>query len=497
LPVGAHRSHDGRRVGELLLPGRRRHCRAARADRLRRPARHRADGAHEVARGFPARRVPARERRDRLHRRPSPAARRDRPPAGDAVQAAERGDRLMSAPLAEWLARIETLHSKPIDLGLDRVRAVAQRMGLAVPGVVFTVGGTNGKGSTCALLEAILLAAGYRVGLYTSPHLVDFNERIRVNGSPASDAQIIEQFKRIDAARDGVALSYFEFTTLAALLLFQEQPLDAVVLEIGLGGRLDAVNIVDADCSILTSVDVDHAAWLGDTREKIGWEKAHVFRPGRPAICADPMPPDSVVQYAQEIGADLWLAGRDFNYSGDRQQWAYGGRDVRRAGLAYPALRGANQLLNASGVLAALEALRGQLAVPQQAVRVGLANVSLPGRFQILPGKPTIVLDVAHNPHAVATLVQNLDAMGYFPYTHAVVGMMHDKDIAAVLAKFGDRIDHWYCAGVEGGGAASADELAGIVGQTVPAGSLEPVTINRYENPVLAFDAARKRAGED
>ncbi len=401
------------------------------------------------------------------------------------------------APLDQWLQYLETLHPDTIKLDLERIRQVATRLNIAIDATKIVVAGTNGKGSTCALLEAILLAAGYRVGLYTSPHLVDFNERIRVNGSPASDAQIIEQFKRIDAARDGVALTYFEFTTLAALLLFQEQPLDAVVLEIGLGGRLDAVNIVDADCSILTSVDVDHAAWLGDTREKIGWEKAHVFRPGRPAICADPMPPDSVVQYAQEIGADLWLAGRDFNYSGDRQQWAYGGRDVRRAGLAYPALRGANQLLNASGALAALEALRDKLAVPQQAVRIGLANVSLPGRFQILPGKPTVILDVAHNPHAVATLAQNLDGMGFFPYTHAVVGMMHDKDIAAVIAAFGDRVDHWYCSDLEGARAATAEELAEVIEKTVPEGSLEPITISRFKNPVAAFEEARKRAGED
>src|SRR5690606_18591564 len=367
LPVGAHRSHDGRRVGELLLPGRRRHCRAARADRLRRPARHRADGAHEVARGFPARRVPARERRDRLHRRPSPAARRDRPPAGDAVQAAERGDRLMSAPLAEWLARIETLHSKPIDLGLDRVRAVAQRMGLAVPGVVFTVGGAHGKGSSCAMLEAILLAAGYRVGLYTSPHLVRFNERIRVAGREAGDDAIVAQFEAVEAARGDTPLTYFEFATLAALRLFSSERLDATILEVGLGGRLDAVNIVDADCAIVTSIDVDHVEYLGDTREHVGREKAHIFRPGRPAICSDPVPPASLVEYAEAIDADLWLCGRDFHYVGDQQQWSYRGREQRRNSLAYPALRGANQLLNASGVLAALEALRARMPVSQQA----------------------------------------------------------------------------------------------------------------------------------
>jgi dihydrofolate synthase/folylpolyglutamate synthase len=346
--------------------------------------------------------------------------------------------------LDDWLAHCERLHPKTIELGLDRVRAVAQRLGLAFDCPVFTVAGTNGKGSTCAMLEAILLQAGFRAGVYTSPHLVRFEERCRVRGQPASAEQLAAAMARVEAARGEVSLTYFEFTTLAILDVLAGAGLDAVVLEVGLGGRLDAVNLIDTDCAIITSIDVDHAEWLGDTREKIGWEKAGILRTGRPAIVSDPVPPQSVIDRATEIGADLWLPGRDFNYSGDRQQWAWAGRGRRYAGLAYPALRGANQLINASGVLAALEALRPRLPVTAQALRNGLAMVELPGRFQVVPGQPALVLDVAHNPHAVAALALNLDAMGFFPTTHAVFGAMADKDLAPMLQRMDPIVDRWY-----------------------------------------------------
>jgi len=379
----------------------------------------------------------------------------------------------MPASLADWLARIETLHPKTIDLALERVRQVAQRMQLALPGTIFVVGGTNGKGSTCAMLEAILLAAGYRVGLYASPHLVRFNERIRVRGREASDDAIVAQFEAVQAARGETPLTYFEFATLAALRLFAHEPLDAVILEVGLGGRLDAVNIVDADCAIVTSIDVDHVEYLGADRERIGWEKAHIFRSGRPAICSDPIPPASLVQYAGSIGADLWLCGRDFHYVGDRQQWSYRGRAQRRNSIAYPALRGANQLLNASGVLAALEALRERLPVSQQAVRQGLAEVELPGRFQVLPGVPTVVLDVAHNPHAVAHLASNLDSMGAGGRNYAVFGVMRDKDLDGIVAAVKDRFDAWFVTDLPGPRAASAAWIAARLqraGVRAPAG---------------------------
>ena len=401
--------------------------------------------------------------------------------------------------LADWLDYLESIHPKTIDLGLARVAEVAARMTLDLPMVKIVVGGTNGKGSTCAMLEAILLAAGYKVGLYTSPHLIDFNERARINGEVASDAALTTHLARVQQHRGDTSLTYFEFTTLAVLSLFAQSGLDVVVLEVGLGGRLDAVNIVDADCAIVTSVDIDHIDWLGDTREKIGWEKAHIYRAGRPAICSDPVPPASLVAHAREIGADLWLFGQDFNYSGDRQQWGFGGRAQRRNALAYPALRGANQLLNASAALAALEALRDRLPVPQQAVRIGLSQAALPGRFQIIPGQPTVILDVAHNPHAAAVLAQNLDNMGFHPYTYAVIGMLSDKDVEGVIAKFGSKVDHWFCADLQGPRGLPGQALAERIEaqrrdrEDAPTGDLT----SAHADPAQAFAAARERANDN
>ena len=370
----------------------------------------------------------------------------------------------MTAPatLAQWLAHCEQLHPRTIDLTLERVQRVRARLGLAFACPVFTVAGTNGKGSTCAMLESILLQAGYKVGVYTSPHLVRFEERCRVNGAVVEADALLPHFAAVEAAREGETLTYFEFTTLVILRLLAALGLDAVVLEVGLGGRLDAVNAIDADCAVLTSIDLDHMDYLGPDREAIGREKAGILRTGRPAIVADPVPPQSVLDRAREIGADLWRAGVDFNVQGDPQQWSWAGRGRRYNGLAYPALRGANQLVNAAGVLAALDALRDRLPVPAQAVRNGLAMVELPGRFQIVPGEPTLVLDVAHNPHAVATLAANLDQMGYHPRTHAVFGAMKDKDIAQMLARMLPLVDQWYFSALPTARAASLDELGAL-----------------------------------
>jgi len=394
--------------------------------------------------------------------------------------------------LEDWLERIERLHHRPIDLSLDRVRAVADRLGIGFNCPVFIVGGTNGKGSTCAMLESILRAAGYRTGLYASPHLLRFNERVRVAGEVVGDDALIGQFEAVESARGEISLTYFEFTTLAILRLLMAARLEAAVLEVGLGGRLDAVNIVDADCAIVTSVDLDHMDYLGPTRAHIGFEKAHIYRHGRPAICSDPQPPQSLLQVADEIGADLWLFGRDFNHQGDRQQWAYGGRNIRRAGLPYPALRGANQLLNASGALAALEALGQRLPLSQQAVREGLLNVDLAGRFQVLPGRPTVILDVAHNPHAAAVLVDNLDSMGFYPRTLAVLGMLRDKDIAGVIDQVADRIDHWYLGSTAGGRGLSGQRLAQVLRERRPQAAADS-----YDDIGTAFEAAQRVAGVD
>ena len=370
-----------------------------------------------------------------------------------------KDNRRLMKTLDDWLAHCEQLHPKTIDMGLDRVRAVAERMGLRFDCPVFTVAGTNGKGSTCAMLEAILTQAGFRTGLFTSPHLVRFEERCRIRGQNVDASDLVAAFARVESARAEISLTYFEFTTLAILDTLARAGLDAVILEVGLGGRLDAVNIIDTDCAIITSIDIDHAELLGDTREKIGFEKAGILRTGRPAIVSDPVPPQSVIDRATEIGADLWLLGRDFNYSGDKQQWAWAGRGRRYAGLAYPALRGANQLINASGVLAALTAMRQQLPVTAQAVRNGLALVDLPGRFQVVPGQPALVLDVAHNPHSVAALALNLDAMGFYPTTHAVFGAMADKDLAPMLQRMDPLVDRWYFADLPTPRAASGAAL--------------------------------------
>ena len=365
--------------------------------------------------------------------------------------------------LNDWLAHCEQLHPQTIDMGLDRVRLVADRMGLTFACPVITVAGTNGKGSTCAMLESILLQAGYHTGVYTSPHLVNFEERLRVDGVAVNASELIAAFASVERARGqnegAISLTYFEFSTLAILDVMRHYAPDVVILEVGLGGRLDAVNIIDPDCAIITSIDLDHTALLGESREAIGFEKAGIMRTGRPVVVSDPMPPQSVLDRALEVDADLWRVGVDFNVSGDKQQWSWAGRARRYSGLAYPALRGANQLVNAAGVLAALTALRDRLPVSAQAVRNGLAQVTLPGRFQIVPGQPTLVLDVAHNPHAAAALALNLDAMGFFQTTHAVFGVMADKDIYTLLTRLNPLIDKWYFTDLPTPRAATASDL--------------------------------------
>ncbi len=384
-------------------------------------------------------------------------------------------------------------------MGLERITRVKEALQLNFQAVVFTVGGTNGKGSTCALLESVLLAASYKVGCHTSPHLLSFNERARVNGEIVSDALLLEHFKAVEMARTSLpnppTLTYFEFTTLAIMHLFAKADLDAVILEVGLGGRLDAVNMIDTDCAIVTSIDLDHMEYLGDTREKIAFEKAGIFRTDKPAICADPVPPQSLIDHAASIGADLWLMGKDYNFQGDKQQWGWAGRGKRFSGLGYPALRGANQLLNASAVIAALIAVRGRLPVGAQEIRNGMAWVELPGRFQVLPGQPTIILDVAHNPHASAALAQNLENMAYHPYTIAVFGAMADKDIDGVLKPMMDKIDFWYLCDLPTPRAASAESLAARL-RSLGFKEGPDSGIEVFSSPALAYESALKKAGE-
>ena len=372
--------------------------------------------------------------------------------------------------LPEWLSHLETAHSKPIDMGLNRVREVKERLqsnaALTLNYPIITVGGTNGKGSTCAFLEHMLLAAGYKVGCHTSPHIIDFTERARWGGVDALEPELLPCFQMVHEACEAVpvvSLSYFEFTLLAIMCWFDAHKPDVVVLEVGLGGRLDASNVFDAACSIVTNVDIDHVGFLGDTREAIGFEKAGIFRANRPAICADDRPPQTLVDHAMAIGADLKLIRRDFDFTvvqdEQRKQWRFVGEHTRRNSLAMPAMRGDYQLGNASAALAALDALNDILPVPQQAVRLGLANAVVRARFQVLPGQPVTVLDVAHNPHAARVLAKNIAQMGYAPYTHAVFGAMADKDIVQVLRIMRGQIDHWHVCQLPGARAANAAQL--------------------------------------
>jgi len=398
--------------------------------------------------------------------------------------------------LGEWLEYIERIHPKSIELGLERVAKVRDVLGGSSPAAVFTVAGTNGKGSTCAMLEAILLAAGYKVGLYTSPHLLRYNERVRLNGVPVGDARLCEAFEAVERARiekaGDIQLTYFEFGTLAAWVIFTNEALDAAILEVGLGGRLDAVNAFDCDCALLTSVALDHMDYLGDTRESIGAEKAGIFRRGKPAIVADPDPPRRVHDRASAIGADLRLIGRDFGYQRQGPQWMFWGPLGRRSGLAYPALRGERQLANASAALAALDALRVRLPVGMQDIRNGLAQVELPARFQVLPGRPAVVLDVAHNPQAAAALAENLADMGFYPETYAVFGMLRDKDIGGVCRAVKGRISTWLAAGLSVPRGASAQVLADAI-----TGAGAQGEVSCFDNPREAYAAATKRANEN
>ncbi|MGD9869799.1 MAG: bifunctional tetrahydrofolate synthase/dihydrofolate synthase [Thauera sp.] len=402
--------------------------------------------------------------------------------------------------LEGWLALLEARHGQRIELGLERVAAVRERMAADTDAVVITVGGTNGKGSCCAMLESILLAAGYRVGCYTSPHLLRYNERVRIDGRDAEDEALVRAFAAVEAARGDTVLTYFEHGTLAAWQVFVEAGLDVVILEVGLGGRLDATNVFASDCALVASIAMDHMDYLGDTREAIGFEKAGIFRAGRPAVCGDPQPPVTLVEHAAAIGTELWISGRDFGFGGDRQQWGYWrytqppaqGALVKRGGLAYPALRGANQLLNAAAVMTVLETLRDRVPVSMQHVRQGLMLVDVPGRFQVLAGRPSIVLDVAHNPQAAGVLADNLGNMGFYPETWAVLGMLNDKDVEGVVALMAGRVDHWRLASLPGARGLAAEALAERVRAAGAKGD-----IACYASPAEALAAAQQEVGDD
>jgi dihydrofolate synthase/folylpolyglutamate synthase len=362
--------------------------------------------------------------------------------------------------LNDWLSWQETLHPSTIELGLERVGRVLDTMGLRHPShAVITVAGTNGKGSSVAMLESILRAAGYRVGTYTSPHLLRYNERIRINGQTIDDESLCAAFERVDEARGDISITYFEFGTLAAFDLFARARLDCAILEVGMGGRLDAVNLLDADVALVATIDIDHAEWLGPDRESIAREKAGIFRAGRPAVCSDPNPPASLLDEAARIGAHLHRLGHEYHYRRRDHEWEWWSEQSRRDALPLPALRGASQLENASGVLMALALIAGRLPVNQQQVRQGLLDVRLPGRFQVTPGPVTEIWDVAHNPESAQELAQTLRQMPCRGRTRAVIGMLADKDIDAVIQHMVPVIDDWYPASLSGPRGAPAARL--------------------------------------
>ena len=388
-----------------------------------------------------------------------------------------------TSSLEMWLDYLSNIHTSAIELGLDRVQAVASKANLTKPAKhVITVAGTNGKGSTCALMEAILLDAGYSVGVYSSPHLIRYNERVRINGQDLSDEKMVQSFDFIEKERGEISLSFFEYGTLAALRAFQTEAVDVVLLEVGLGGRLDATNIVDHDVSVITSLAVDHVDWLGDDINVIGFEKAGIYRSGKPAICGQPKPPATVAAHADDIKAEFYQVGIQYTYAVDGDTWNWHSGAFQLESLPIPTL----PLPNAATALMALGT--SELDISDVNVVNGLKNAQLPGRMQQISDQPVIVLDVAHNPHSAEYFAQQVTKKYAGKNLHVVVAMLHDKDIPATLEVLAPIATHWYPASLQGPRAATAVELC----QSLPQG------VEQHTNPVAAFEAALASAkGED
>lgn len=393
----------------------------------------------------------------------------------------------MSQSLEHWLTRIETLHPSEIALGIDRVRRVQENLGLSQwPFAILSVAGTNGKGSVVAMLEAMYRSAGFRVGAYTSPHLFRFNERIRVDGMDSSDDAIIDAFEQVELGRDGIPLTYFEFSTLAAAVLFLARQVQIAVLEVGLGGRLDAVNVFDPDIAIVTSIGLDHLEYLGHDRESIAREKAGIFRAGRPAICGDPEPPGMIAAEAERMSAPLFQFGRDFGCRSSQDGWSWHYRDKVLAGLPLPVMPGTHQLRNASCALVATELLRPRFPVAVADVRVGL-EARVPARFEIRAraGQPVVIFDVAHNGAAACSLADNLRKMPVSGRTVAVCGVLRDKPIEDIGRALAGSMDAWYVVSLPGARGAPGQETAA----RLASGGVS-CEIQTCPDPVSGFKAA-------
>lgn len=389
-----------------------------------------------------------------------------------------------SQSLSDWLSYLEHIHPQQIDMGLTRVRQVAERADLlSLPSFVITVGGTNGKGTTCAMLSSILNEAGYTTGVYASPHLLRYNERIKINGEEVSDEEICESLAYVESFRNETSLTFFEFGTLAAFALFKKKKPDVVLLEVGLGGRLDATNIIDADISVITSIDLDHCDWLGNTREDIAKEKAGILRTGKPAIIGEPDIPTTLIAAAEQISTDLYCVDRDFSYALSEANWQYQGKVRQIEQLPVPML----PLPNAATALAVIEHMPSSWIIPQQAIEKGLEKAALSGRFQQIMSSPTVIVDVAHNPHAAKYLAKKLQMISN-KRIHAVVGMLKDKDIEHTLSAVRDYIDDWFLADLQGPRAATAEMLSSVL----PESDIK----HTFKNVHQAYKAALKQASE-
>ena len=395
--------------------------------------------------------------------------------------------------LDEWLGWLETLSPREIDLGLERVAAVLGRLALPRPSLVLTVAGTNGKGSCAAMLDALLREGGHRTGCYTSPHVLRYNERIRVDGRVADDEAILAAFRAVETCRDGVPLTYFEYGTLAALIVFERAGADHLVLEIGLGGRLDAVNAVDPDGAIITNVTLEHRDWLGDTVEAIAREKAGVMRPGKPVVFGSAAVPETILGEAQRVGADLRLSGRDFSCVGaaDSAAWHWRGRTVALDGMKRPSLHGVFQLANAAAVLALIEAVGREELLRKPLVDRAFSRLEIPGRFQRISARHDWLLDVAHNPDAARALGESLAAMPGRPSLTALVGMLADKDVAGIVGPLAPHVDRWVAATADHARARPARALA----QTIAELTGKPCLIE--DDVASAVAHLDERAGRD
>ena len=402
-------------------------------------------------------------------------------------------NRLRFRSIDKWLHWQESLHFTAIELGLERCRRVANNMGLLNPSYnVISVAGTNGKGSSIIMLDRILRNAGYKIGRYTSPHLLRYNERICINGNEATDTELCESFDRIDRARGDISLTYFEFGTLAALDLFRQHSVQLAILEVGLGGRLDAVNILDADISLITSIDIDHQEWLGNNRESIGREKAGIFRNLAPAICSEPNPPQSLLDCSEALGTPISILGSDYQFNLINDTWSWSTKDTRIERLPRPMKYCDFQIQNASGVLMLLAKIQDEYPVSTENIKQGLSSFRLEGRFQIIPGAIPKILDVAHNRESIKALVDNLKVIPCYGKTHIILGMLKDKDHQRVIKELIEITDTWHFVSISRDRGIEAKILTS---KLKALGRLE--NISEYSNVEEALDKIHKLSMPD